>query len=238
MNRGLFFTNKTGEKMKKLLIMLASSFALTSIASLLTTEDFEGAPYVYGDGTGDNGTAVLTDETINSVDNTFLKVNSTEKWVFINFSENLSGDSDNLLKVSFDMRSSGASVKVAGSSDGAKSVDAGWLPDVTVNDITADDYTHYDVYMNISGSDYSFDGKTVKNDELGYLVNGTDWSVKEAWNLELNGTDISKIWFGTSVTGTEFHLDNVSVTSIPEPATIGLLGLGAAGLIALRRKFA
>lgn len=54
---------------------------------------------------------------------------------------------------------------------------------------------------------------------------------------DLSDYDYIGIQFSTDATGAGGVLDNITLTaSIPEPATIGLLGLGAAGLIALRRR--
>lgn len=40
---------------------------------------------------------------------------------------------------------------------------------------------------------------------------------------------------GTEIAGST--LDNVTLTAIPEPSAVGMLGLGAVGLLALRRRF-
>ncbi|QDT73824.1 PEP-CTERM sorting domain-containing protein [Lacipirellula limnantheis] len=60
--------------------------------------------------------------------------------------------------------------------------------------------------------------------------------VSSGWDLNTSGNYI--VW--TKAIGPGVQTQNVSITGItvlpvPEPATIGLLGLGAAGLVTVRR---
>ena len=57
--------------------------------------------------------------------------------------------------------------------------------------------------------------------------------------LDANGTVEFSLTFagGNGSIGQHSYLDNVGVSAIPEPATLGLLGAAAGGLLFMRRRF-
>ena len=65
----------------------------------------------------------------------------------------------------------------------------------------------------------------------------TEWSITIDVAVTLNGTEDLNLYRGTGVTGTDqVRLAGVQIVQIPEPATMGLMALGFAGLAALRRR--
>jgi hypothetical protein len=61
--------------------------------------------------------------------------------------------------------------------------------------------------------------------------NPTDLTYQMQW--QVNGWELAG---GGPVTGEQITIDNVAITMVPEPSTLALIGLGAAGMLWLRRK--
>jgi hypothetical protein len=59
----------------------------------------------------------------------------------------------------------------------------------------------------------------------------TDQTYQMQW--QVNGWELAG---GGPVTGEQITIDNVTITMVPEPSTLALIGLGAASLAWLRRK--
>ena len=99
----------------------------------------------------------------------------------------------------------------------------------------------FDVLKNDGNDTITFnDGSTIVFDTTGYTVNvGDSFQVLSNWTGRA-GTLANLVFVGTDLGGgksldTSTFLTNGAVTVIPEPATIGMLGLGAVMTILLRR---
>ena len=72
-------------------------------------------------------------------------------------------------------------------------------------------------------------------------LTGADWS-SGATVLTFNGTQVgANAQFGFTVTSSNYqagdlYIDNVTISNVPEPSTVSLLGFGVAGLIATRLR--
>ncbi len=64
-------------------------------------------------------------------------------------------------------------------------------------------------------------------------LSGT-WSHTATWTTNATGT----ILFGSDHTGAKARMNGFTVSAVPEPTTLGALGLGAMGLLARRRRMA
>jgi hypothetical protein len=91
---------------------------------------------------------------------------------------------------------------------------------------TASDYTVHGGFLDIYGLMFSIGGGRVVD----------FWS-----NGDFSGTGSGPIDYGAAVASSDAVLDygggGVSVTVAPEPGTLGLLGIGLLGMLALRRNF-
>ena len=99
----------------------------------------------------------------------------------------------------------------------------------------------YDILKNDGNDIITFnDGATIVFDTAGYTVNvGDSFQVLNSWTRR-DGTLGNLVFEGTNLGGgksldTSNFLSNGFVTVIPEPATIGMLGLGALVTILIRR---
>jgi hypothetical protein len=96
------------------------------------------------------------------------------------------------------------------------------------------------VYMSIYGADWSHWGTNMRVLDR----NNGDWSNAAAgltWNSSDNGVVGANILFGFGVYTQNYQpmgvfVDNVTVSNVPEPSTVSLLGFGVAGLIASRLR--
>lgn len=90
----------------------------------------------------------------------------------------------------------------------------------------------------INGSDYS----AISEDTLQITAADTLWS-EGVLEVDISGQAGNVLQIGTQVYATQWSatataLDNINVQAIPEPATMGLIGLFGGGIMFVRRFFA
>ncbi|MFW6146536.1 MAG: PEP-CTERM sorting domain-containing protein [Planctomycetota bacterium] len=108
-----------------------------------------------------------------------------------------------------------------------------------------------EIYMTFVDGLADVGGELYSNDTVSVLVNGAPVHTGGSWETYFKGSDpygtggnhaVDSMTFalrGTAAPGTlgnGFHIENVEVSNIPEPATMALLGLGALGVLRRRRR--
>ena len=112
---------------------------------------------------------------------------------------------------------------------------AGDTVTIANSELAYDTWYHIEVTVaDVTGTADTFDLRIVKED----LGSGPTEIVNETGLEFFNDVDtMTRIdigtWAANGSSGTRFHLDNVQV--VPEPATLGLIGLVGLGLIVVRR---
>lgn len=223
--------------MKKTLIALITLATVTSIqATVIITDTFSnaGADVQLSDGTSNKG--YLTYE------NDMLAHTSTNGWSYINYTGSAVGKT--LLTASIDLKgtAAGDQYKIGILGDNSAITTDKLLELVDVSELT---WSHFDFVCNLSGSEVTYDDSTstIAHNTLDIWKDGVLLTTSDT-TVDVGA--ISKVWFavtsdapGTTETilvdNLEFR-DTAYVVAIPEPATFGLLGLGAIGLLAMRRK--
>jgi hypothetical protein len=253
---GLNSENKWRIKMKKLAMFMGcvmmAGFAAASVVTIEIDDDVAG-----GGGTGwtqiDGGAGNYTKDNLVADDGTMMwgvsNKNNVDGMLYNSY-ETISGSKIQAGTYTLELRvGNGNSFAFSGLNDISTStntdqgVAAGFFSTVTT-DAEATKNNMYTEFNGVEGVTYSVLADTSPEDGLSAALTADNWVTWTfTWTISENSSVVDgDFYFGvyekTGGNGSAFFDDStLTFTAIPEPATIGMLGMGAVALMAFRRHF-